>query len=483
MRIATFLLATLLAAPAAAADDIEASVVRIVNHSQRGDWYTPWNTRAARQSTGSGLVVDGGQVMTNAHVASDTRMLLIYLHGDPVPHEARVVAIGHDCDLALLEPTEEGLLDDVPALPLGQGLPELLSTVETYGYPSGGKRLSITAGVVSRVEVSSYAHSGMDSHLSVQTDAAINPGNSGGPVLQDGEVVGVAFQGISRLDNVGFFIPTEVIHHFLDDVADGTYDGYPDLGAITATLENPAARARAGMGEDLSGVRVEFLYPGASAEGHLRVGDVILEVEGHDVAGDGTVDMEGLRLDYGMLVDRKLKGQELSLRILRDGEALDLRVPLGDYVAQRSRANVYDRLPRYVVYAGLVFVELDREVMGTFGADWFSKADRRLLYEFMFRPVEDPAPPGSRCVLLLRRLDHPVNAQMAWYRNRIVSQVNGSPIQSLEDLVEQVQSHDGPYQVFEFEHFGCVGVLDRVAAEEAHPEILLQYAIEEDRRL
>jgi S1-C subfamily serine protease len=477
-------LACLATAPAAAdGPAIESSVVRIVNHSQRGDWYTPWNTKAARQSTGSGFVIDGGRVMTNAHVASDTRMLLIYLHGDPEPHEARVLAIGHDCDLALLEPTEEGLLDDIPTLPLGEGFPDLLSTVETYGYPAGGKRLSITAGVVSRVEVSAYAHSAMDTHLTVQTDAAINPGNSGGPVLQGAHVVGVAFQGISRLDNVGFFIPAEVVHHFLDDVADEAYDGYPDLGVITATLENPAARARAGMGTELTGVRVEFVYPGASAEGHLSPGDVILEVEGHDVAGDGTVAVDDLRLTFGVLVDRKLKGEVLTLTRLRDGEPAEVAIPLGDHVYQRSRANVYDELPRYVVYAGLVFVELDREVMETFGADWFSKADRRLLYEFVYRPVEDPAPPETRCVLLLRRLDHPVNAQMAWYRNRIVSSVNGEPIHRLEDLVEQVQGHDGPHQVFEFEHFGCLGVLDREAASEAHPEILEQYAIAQDRRL
>ncbi len=65
----------------------------------------------------------------------------------------------------------------------------------TYGFPLGGQDVSSTAGIVSRIESRRYVHSGADSHLVVQTDAAINPGNSGGPVVQDGKVVGVAFQG------------------------------------------------------------------------------------------------------------------------------------------------------------------------------------------------------------------------------------------------------------------------------------------------
>ncbi len=58
-------------------------------------------------------------------------------------------------------------------------------------------------------------HSGADAHLVVQTDAAINPGNSGGPVVQDGLVVGVAFQGFPGAENMGFFIPIPIVRHFL----------------------------------------------------------------------------------------------------------------------------------------------------------------------------------------------------------------------------------------------------------------------------
>jgi S1-C subfamily serine protease len=476
---------SLAAQVSAAAGDLpglERSVVRIVNYAQRGQWYAPWNTTATRESSGSGFVVEGGRVMTNAHVVSDTRMCILYLHGDPTPHQARVAAIGHDCDLALLEPVEPGLLDPIPAMTFG-GLPAIRSTVETYGYPAGGRRFSSTRGVVSRIELQRYAHSGLDAHLTVQTDAAINPGNSGGPVVQDGAVVGVAFQGTSHLENVGFFIPVEVVEHFLTDVEDGIYDGYPELGVMTSNLENPAARRAAGMTEDESGVSVFFVFPGSSAEGHVRTGDVLLQVQGHDVANDGTVAVDGLRFELGVLVDRLQLGEDLMLTVLRDGQRVKVVVPVQGYLPHKRYANTYDLLPRYYVYAGLVFVPLDREMLKTYGSRWASKANKPLLYEFFYRFFEEPERLTKEPVVLLRCLDHPVNANLAWRRNLLVERVNDQAIHGLGSLIEAFSSNADRYHVIEFAHGGRFDVLDREEADRAHSKILRLYGVSKDRRL
>lgn len=77
---------------------------------------------------------------------------------------------------------------------------------ENTRYPVGGECISITAGVVSRVEMTVYAQAEQEL-LSIQIDAAINPGNSGGPVVNDdGEVVGVAFQSLdgNDVENIGW---------------------------------------------------------------------------------------------------------------------------------------------------------------------------------------------------------------------------------------------------------------------------------------
>ncbi len=478
-------LLTLLSCPRAllaqeAPPGIESAIVRIVTFSQRGDAYAPWNTTAVARGSGSGVVIGGGMVLTNAHVVSDARMVVIFLHGDPDPHEARVAVAGHDGDLALVRPVEEGLLDNVRPLAMG-GLPALRSVVETYGYPAGGEQISSTRGVVSRIDMQLYVHSGVDAHLAVQTDAAINPGNSGGAVVQDGKLVGIAFQNASDMENVGYFIPTEVVRHFLDDAADGTYGGYPELGVFASTMVNPAARRKAGLPDGLSGVRVYRVYPGSSADGLLRPGDIMLSIEGSPIANDGTVAVDGLRVRYGALVDRHQVGTILATEVLRDGKRLPVSIPLRTYPPVARLARSYDRPPSYYVYGGLVFVPLDRTMLETYGEEWTRTADRTLARELLLRGSEEPERMQEERVVLLRRLDHPVNADFAWFRNELIERINGRPIRTLDDVVAAIEKNEGPQHVFEFKYGGKAAALDRAAAAAANAEILTRYGIPKDR--
>jgi len=460
----------------------ERSVVRIVNFSQGGDWYTPWDVSEVSESSGSGFVIAGALVMTNAHVVSDSRFLFFQVNGDPEQHVAEVVYIAHDCDLALIRPVTQGVLNKLPALRFGN-LPLLGSTVDTMGYPEGGSQVSSTRGVVSRIDNRLYVHSGKDTHLILQTDAAINPGSSGGPVLQNGKVVGVAFQVNAQLENVAYAIPVEVIKRFLHDVEDGQYDGYPELGLQTSGMENPAARSRIGLDANESGVRVDFVHRGASAEGHIHEGDVILQVDGCKVANDGSVTDGGVRMDFGLLIDRMQIHDTVSIRVLRAGKRLDLEIPLRDWSSISTQGHSYDEKPRYYVYAGLVFLPLSRETMKTYGSEWQYSADKSLLYEHYIRPFVDPESMPAERVLLLRRLTHSVNKDMAWYRNEIVERINGQKIRSLDHLVEILENHKGDYHFIEFAHYRRVAVLDRRKAEKTHHEILNRYGIQKDRNL
>ncbi len=465
-----------LAAPAAPPiRPLERSVVRLTNTSQRADWRTPWNPGRIAVATGSGFVVEGGRILTNAHVVADSRNLVFHLHGDAVPHDARIVAIGHDCDLALVEPVEAGLLDGLRALPLGE-MPRMGQDVTTFGYPAGGTWLSSTRGTVSRIDVIASVHSGGATHLAVQTDAAINPGNSGGPVVSGDRVVGVAFQAVGQLENVGYFIPPPIVRHFLDDVADGTYDGFPRLDVLLANLDSPAARRRAGLAEGETGVRVDFVHPASPAAGVLEPGDVLLSLDGEILANDGTFSVSDQRLQMQAVLDRFRMGASVATRVLRAGSRLDLAVPLGRSVYP-DRA--YETRPRYVVYAGLVFVPLDREYVETMS----SKADNDVLYEYTYRQLETPDTVVPGCVVLYRRLDHAVNATVGMATHLVVARVNDREVHTLEDLVAALEGNPGPYHVFAFAHVDRVTVLDRAAADAAHREILDLYAVIEDRRL
>ncbi|MCX7727806.1 MAG: serine protease, partial [Chitinispirillaceae bacterium] len=235
-----------------------------------------------RRSGGSGFGVKGKRIMTNAHVVSLAQERLVRKYQDPKFYRAKVAFIGHDCDLALLEVEDLSFFDGLEPLEIGE-LPKVRSTVVTYGYPAGGEQISYTRGVVSRIELQTYVHIGNRSLLCVQTDAAINPGNSGGPVIQDGLVVGVAFQGMQGLENTGFFIPPPVIQHFLKDIEDGVYHGFPTAGIRISPLQNPAYRQKLGLTIDGIGARIDSIMPIPSTKKLLKEDDVLLQVNDYVV--------------------------------------------------------------------------------------------------------------------------------------------------------------------------------------------------------
>ena len=469
--------ATSKTAPAAevrAVSVLERSVVRLTNTSQRADWRTPWSSGRPGTGTGSGFVVEGGRILTNAHVVADSKNLVIHLHGDANPHPARIVAIGHDCDLALVEPVEPGLLNGLKPLILGEQ-PAIGDEVKTFGYPVGGRWLSSTRGVVSRIDVISSVHSPGSDHLAIQTDAAINPGNSGGPVLHDGRVVGVAFQGAGALENVGYFIPPLIVQHFLDDVAEGDgYEGFPALDVKLVTLDAPAARRRAGMAPDETGVWVDFVHPGSPAKGVLQRGDVLLSLDGEALSNDGTFAHADQRLQLQAILDRFHVGDSISARVLRGGERLSLSVPLARTVYPQ---RPYETLPPYLIFAGLVFVPLDREYWATTGGK-----DSAILYEYYYRQLGEPEAVVPGRVMLLRRLEHEVNASLPYGGGVLLDTINGKPIHTLDDIWPALAANTDQHHVFAFLHADSVAVLDRKKAEAAHLPILMQYAVPEERR-
>ncbi|MGB0579764.1 MAG: S1C family serine protease, partial [Limisphaerales bacterium] len=196
------------------ADETEKAVIQIFTAGQRPDWSRPWQFGSVRRSSGSGFVIKGRKIMTNAHVVGWARQILVKRYQDPRLYVARVKFIGHDCDLALLEVDDSLFFDGIEPLDFGE-LPKVRSTVVTYGYPAGGEQISFTRGVVSRIEMQTYAHIGNRSLLGVQTDAAINPGNSGGPLVNlRGEVVGINTAIASRSGGyagIGFAIPAKMV--------------------------------------------------------------------------------------------------------------------------------------------------------------------------------------------------------------------------------------------------------------------------------
>ena len=425
--------------------DIYPSVVRIQAATQVPDYSIPWSAGNFSRGTGTGFIIGHNRILTNAHVVSNAQFILITVHGSPRQYPAKVEFIAHDCDLALLSVEDFSDFEDFPVFEFGE-IPRLESEVSAIGYPIGGERISVTRGVVSRIDFQPYSHTRVDSHLVIQIDAAINPGNSGGPVLQDGKVVGVAFQGLRQADNTGYIIPTPVVRRFLTDIKNGSYDHYVDLAISDFSLTSPAMRRALDLPDDGLGILVTTVVPTGSCDGHLEPGDILMAIDGLEIDSVGMVELDGEKVIYQEVVERKFAGDIVELRFIRDGTWHDANVELKPLEwARRMHAIQYGKKPRYIVFGGLVFQPLNTNL---FAAAKFSDVTVRRLYtdyvnRGLFQQHRD-------VVVMSRILSDAINSHLGEFEGLVVERINGEEITDLAHARELLdRTPDDGFHVIE----------------------------------
>lgn len=465
-------------APAPAKADLSAAyrgIVKIEVATRKPDYATPWQTGRFGRGNGTGFMVSPGVFMTNAHVVADAERIYISPYADARKLKAHVKYVAHDADLALIEVEDASAFADVPCLEFSDTLPRLEDAVRAIGYPIGGNRLSVTRGIVSRIDTTVYAHPRNKSHLTVQVDAAINPGNSGGPILMGDKVVGVAFQGLLEANSTGYMIPMPVIKRFLKDVEDGHYDKYVALGANFMPLINPAMRKHYNMPDNAMGTLVADVVKGSCSDGVLQPGDVVLAVNGHAVDSSAMIELDGERVQLDELAERAFKDEALQFTILRNGAEQQVEVRLTPLGFHGIMGQEYDALPRYVHFGGLVIQPLHRNVIAAHSLNSANFAVELSDYLYRGGAIEK-----SDIVVLTKVLKDEVNARFSDYGRRIITKVNGTEVKGLSHLYELLYPADGQrpeYTVIEFAGASRPLVIDNKVIDAANARISAGYNV------
>ncbi|MBN1124467.1 MAG: trypsin-like peptidase domain-containing protein [Sedimentisphaerales bacterium] len=462
---------------------LEKSVIMIRAVAQEFDYVTPWKQRPMNQGLGSGFIIEGDRILTNAHNVSNAKYVEVKKQNLPKRYPAIIMYVGHDCDLAMLTVLDKSFFEGTIPLELGD-LPEVNSTVQTYGFPVGGQQVSITEGVVSRVQMGTYSHTQADSHLVVQTDAAINPGNSGGPVVQNGKVVGVAFQGLREADNIGYMIPTTVIRHFLKDVIDRQYDSFGSLGfSFFPGLHNESYSRYLKVPDGKEGIVVLNTMMHSSVEGVLQREDVITKIDDYDIDNDGMIRIDGRFIHMSEIIERKQIGDKVNLVFYRDGQekTADVTIALNRPILDYSRH--FDQQPRYVVFAGLTFVPVTRNYLEVWGRNWISDIPPYLRYLFSDSIYLNKDPERQEYVVLSEILPDEVNVYAGGFEDRVVEKVNGIKIWSLNDLVDAFKLNIDGFCILEFVDSEMPLILNAEAANKRHPLILEKYQVPAETNL
>jgi len=462
----------------AAVDDLQASVVKIQTGFRTPDQYQPWDMGYQNTKYGSGFIVKGNRIMTNAHVVGDQVYIQVQKAGDTRKYTAKVEYVAHDCEIALLRVEDESFFEGTRPVKFG-GVPMQRDRVAAYGFPTGGEVLSITEGIVSRVEVQFYSHSQREL-LAIQIDAAINPGNSGGPVFKGGEVVGISFQtyGGSQTQNIGYIVPVPVINRFYDDIRDGKYDGYPTLGFFWEKMENPALRESCHLQPRQGGILVTKVLYNSPCWQVLQEGDVITSLAGVPVQQDGTVAFRGNeRVRFIWLLNRFQVGDAADIGIIRGGKPLAVRVKLGP-TRTLVPLMTYETRPTYLLYGGLVFMPLNYNYLST--RNW-NDVDSKFRELFVSGLITGE----KRQVIFINQvLPHDINIGYQDISRAVVEKVNGRLIGEMKDLIEAFKHPVGDFHVIELEDYDSCGtrlVLDARRIDKANTEIMKTYSVSNDR--
>lgn len=472
--------------PALGQDPIRASVVKVLATTRPPDLIRPWTKGNAQEASGTGAVIEGNHILTCAHVVSYASQLYVQPFQSADKIRAKVVAMAPAIDLAILSVEDEAFFKDRPAIPFAEELPQMKEKVNAYGYPVGGSELSVTEGIISRVEFG--ALNAETQGLHIQVDAALNPGNSGGPAIAQGHIIGVVFSTMRDAENIGYLIAVEEIRQFLNDVKDGTYEGKPQIFDLFTQCENDALRAKLKLPPGEGGALVGEPYK-AGEKHPLRKWDVITHIGEFAIGSDAKLPVrDDLRLYFEYMVPQVIKDGKVPLTIWRDGRSEKIEMAI---TAERDRVvtSLEGEYPRYVIFGPLVFSNATQEFVNGLvsrGAGaWLLSSRNSPLLTRRFAPREFE---GEEIVVISSPMFP--HAMTKSYDNpfpNVVSTVNGVKIKNLRHLAEVLRDVKDPFTVFEFADRGPQVLVFRTqemrdATEEILTDNGIRYQCSDDLR-
>ncbi|TBW34077.1 DegQ family serine endoprotease [Siculibacillus lacustris] len=362
-------------------------------------------------SLGSGTIIDRtGLIVTNHHVIKDATDVKVAL-ADRREFEADVVLKDERTDLAVIKIREKG---DYPVAEIGDS--ETLQVgdlVLAIGNPFGVGQ-TVTQGIVSALARTQVGVA--DYQFFIQTDAAINPGNSGGALVDlQGRLVGVPSAIYSRSGGsigIGFAIPATIVKFVVEQAKTGNVVRRPWLGA---TLQNVTADVAETLGLDRPrGALIAGLIPGGpAAKAGLKIGDLLLTIDGHDVD-----DPDGFGFRFGT---RPLGGTaKVTIRRGKATQQIEIAALAAPETVPRDERVIEGASP----FAGTTVVNLSPAVA----------EELRLPFDAEGVVVRDVAP-GSPA------------ARVGFQKGDFVVEINGTRIDRTATLARVAQSDPGLWRL------------------------------------
>ena len=436
--------------------DIQLSVVRINSTQQSWNPGQPWEKNPPTQRRALAAVVGPQRVLTTSELVADATYLEFESPDGTRFAQAKVVAVDYEANLALLGPVDEkeGNAMFEKSVPLEiPPPPKIGDSLDILQIEDNGQSL-MTPGLLQSIDITSNFLPG-HGFLTYLVKASMQSAASSYslPVLSDGKLAGILISYNSK-DQICDVASTDIIARFVKESADGEYQGFPSLGISIARTEDASFRQWLKLPDDLGGLYIHTVRKGGAAESAgVKKGDVLVAIDNHTIDRRGYYQHPNYgSLFWGHLIrGEKSTGESITLSLLRDGQPLELKATLTreEESARLIPGYSFGKAPNFLVKGGLVFQELSRPLLESFGENWQTRAPLNFLDAFENpEKFEDKV---DRIIFLSGSIPTPATLGYENLRNLIVRKVNGKDIRDMKSLIAAFESHLGELHAIEFD--------------------------------
>ena len=457
--------------------DIKTSVVRINSTQQTWNPGQPWEKNPPSQRRALAAIVAPQRVLTTSELVADATYLEFESPDGTHFAQARVITVDYEANLALLGPASEeaGNVFFEKTVPLVvTAPPHIGQSLDILQIEDNGLAL-LTPGNLQSIDVTSNFLPG-HGFLTYQVKASMQSAASSYslPVLLDGKLAGVLTSYDSK-DQICEVASTDIVSSFIKASAVVPYAGFPSLGIAIARTEDSSFRQWLKLTDEQGGLYIHGVRKGGAAEAAgVKMGDVLLAIDGHAIDRRGYYQHPNYgSLFWGHLIrGGKSTGESISLSLLREGQPLEIKATLTREEESSRLIPGYDfgKAPNFLVKGGLVFQELSRPLLESFGENWQSRAPLNFL-----DALENPEKyegKVERIVFLSGSIPTPATVGYESLRNLIVHKVNGKEIKNMASLIDAFKGNLSELHTIEFDEQNFTVYLDDTVTTAVDTQLL-----------
>jgi S1-C subfamily serine protease len=438
----------------------------------------PWQKETSSGRRGLGVVLPNNRVLVTAQMVADATYIELELPDSGQKITAKVQAVDYEANLAVLAPNSPAKEKAFFSTLKGMEVDTTARIGDALSVWQTGRvgELIVTPMRISKVMTQGYVVENAAFLVYEATGIIRSEANSFTlPIVKGGKLAALLLRYDSK-NQVATLLPAPIIDHFLKDVADGKYEGFPSLGVEFQITLDEQFRDYLGLKSDAPGVFINSVMKGGSADkAGVKKGDIMISINGSSIDSRGDYqDPQFGALSVSHIVrGRSFVGDDVEIRVIREGKEVILK-------SQLTRKNVedylvlpylFDKGPKYVLSGGLLFQELTRPYLNSFGNEQQGGPILRL--QRIANTPDEFEKVGRKKIVFLSAI-LPTSSTQGYERmnGQVVDEVNGKKITEIADVAEAMKEPKEGLHIVKLREFPFILHLDALKVEKDNLQLL-----------